>query len=91
MAVKGIAAIATVCAAALIGSIQVQAQMPCVTFPQPPNPEAELQFLLSHPGAVVCPSPRPDLAGQAWTLQQGAMQSAIDHQRLMCSMSGRVC
>jgi hypothetical protein len=77
--------------ATLIAPIQVQAQTPCVTFPQPPNPEAELQFLLSHPDARVCPSAHPDLAGQSWTLQNGMMQRQYDTQRLMCSMSGRVC
>jgi hypothetical protein len=77
--------------AALIGPIQVQGQTRCVMFPQNPNPEAELQFLLSHPDIPVCPSPHPDLAGQARALQEGATQRAIDTQRLMCSMSGRVC
>ena len=46
--------------ATLIAPIQVQAQTGCVRFPQPPNPEAELRYLLSHPGAVVCPSGRPN-------------------------------
>jgi tetratricopeptide (TPR) repeat protein len=32
-------------------------QTGCVRFPQPPNPEAELRYLLSRPGAVVCPPP----------------------------------
>ena len=39
--------------ATLIAPIQVQAQTGCVRFPQPPNPEAELRYLLSHPGARV--------------------------------------
>jgi hypothetical protein len=42
--------------ATLMAPIQVQAQQ-CVTFPQPPNAEAELRYLLSHPGVRVCPSP----------------------------------
>jgi hypothetical protein len=42
--------------ATLIAPIEVQAQTGCVRFPQPPNPEAELRYLLSHPGARVCPS-----------------------------------
>jgi hypothetical protein len=42
--------------ATLMAPIQVQAQQ-CVTFPQPPNAEAELPYLLSHPGVRVCPSP----------------------------------
>jgi hypothetical protein len=36
--------------ATLITPIQVQAQTNCVPFPQKPNPEAELRFLLSHTG-----------------------------------------
>ena len=48
--------------------IQAQAAMNCVTFPQKPNPEAELRYLLSHPGARVCPSPHPNLAGQTRSL-----------------------
>src|SRR5262249_40431071 len=52
--------------------IQVQAQQypvaNCVRFPQNANPEAEVQYLISHPGARVCPGPNPDLAGQARTL-----------------------
>jgi hypothetical protein len=37
-----------------------QAQTGCVTFPQNSNPEAEVRFLLSHPGARVCPGPTHD-------------------------------
>jgi hypothetical protein len=44
--------------ATLIAPIQVQAQQPCVTFPQNPNPEAELRYLLAHPNTPVCPSPQ---------------------------------
>jgi hypothetical protein len=77
--------------ATLVAPIQVQAQTGCVRFPQPPNPEAELRYLLSHPGAVVCPSPRPDPAATTRILQQGMTDSAIANQRLRCSMSGRVC
>jgi hypothetical protein len=40
--------------ATLMAPIPVQAQQ-CVTFPQPPNAEAELRYLLSHPGVRVCP------------------------------------
>jgi len=76
--------------ATLIAPIQVQAQTGCIRFPQPANPEAELRYLLSHPGARVCPS-NPDPAGQAGTLQRGMTESAIAHRRLLCSMSGRVC
>jgi hypothetical protein len=42
--------------ATLMVPIQVQARQ-CVTFQGPPNPEAELRYILSHPGVVVCPSP----------------------------------
>jgi hypothetical protein len=76
--------------ATLIAPIEVQAQTGCIRFPQPPNPEAELRYLLAHPGARVCPS-NPDPAGQANTLQRGMIDSAIANQRLRCSMSGRVC
>jgi hypothetical protein len=77
--------------ATLIAPIQVQAQTRCVTFPQKPNPEAELRYLLSHPGTRVCPSRNPDLVGQANTLRRGAIDSAYANARLRCSMSGRVC
>jgi hypothetical protein len=40
--------------ATLMAPIRAQAQQ-CVTFPQPPNAEAELRYLLSHPGVRVCP------------------------------------
>jgi hypothetical protein len=68
--------------ATLIAPIQVQAQTNCVRFPQKPNPEAELRYLLSHPGARVCASPNPNLAGQT-------TQRANDTIRLMNAMSGR--
>ena len=77
--------------ASLIVPIQVQAQTGCVRFPQPPNPEAELRYLLSHPGAVVCPSPQSDPAAKARVLQEGANAIADQNRRLRCSMSGRVC
>ena len=79
--------------ATLIAPIQVQAQQypGCVTFPQKPNPEAELRYLLSHPGAVVCPSGHPNPAGLTDTLRRGMTDSAIANSRLCCSMSGRVC
>ena len=75
--------------ATLIAPIQVQAQTNCVRFPQKPNPEAELRFLLSHPGARVCASPNPNLAGQTRTLQTISTQRANDTIRLMNAMSGR--
>ena len=42
--------------ATLMAPIQVQAQQ-CVTFPPNISAEAELNYLFSHPGAVICPSP----------------------------------
>ena len=75
--------------ATLVAPIQVQAQTGCVRFPQPPNPEAELRYLLSHPGARVCASPNPNLAGQTRTLQNISTQRANDTIRLMNAMSGR--
>jgi hypothetical protein len=45
--------------ATLMAPIQVQAQQ-CVTFRQPPNAEAELRYLLSHPGVRVCPAIQKD-------------------------------
>ena len=82
--------------ATLIAPIQVQAQQydpagNCVRFPQNPNPEAELQYLLSHPGTRVCPGLRPDLEAQRGAVEQGAVDIAIANARLRYSMSGRVC
>jgi hypothetical protein len=75
----------------LLAPITVQAQTGCVRFPNPPNAEAELRYLLSHPGTRVCPGPNPNLQGQANTVQQGATNIWAAKQRLICSMSGRVC
>jgi len=73
--------------ATLIAPVQVQAETPCVRFPQPPNPEAELRYLLFHPGAVVCASPNPDRAGQGSVLQQGTTDSAIVNRQLRLELS----
>ena len=75
--------------ATLIAPIQAQAQTNCVRFPQKPNPGAELQYSLSHPGARVCASPNPNLAGQTRTLQNISTQGANNTIRLMNAMSGR--
>ena len=69
--------------ATLIAPIQVQAQQydparNCVRFPQTPNPDAELRYLLSHPNIRVCPGPNPDPAGQARTVQRGLTQGATN-------------
>ena len=68
--------------ATLIAPIQVQAQQydpagNCVRFPQKPNPDAELRYLLAHPNTRVCPS-NTDLQGQADTLRAGSTQRTID-------------
>src|SRR5262245_34102053 len=75
--------------ATLIAPIQVQAQTGCVTFPQPPNPEAELRYLLSHPAARVCPSAdhHPYLARETFEMQRenlvrGATNSGWESPRL---------
>jgi len=79
--------------ATLIAPIQVQAQQydparNCVRFPQIPNPEAELQYLLSHPHTRVCPSPNPDLQGQADTLRAGSTQRTNDTIGQIRAMGG---
>jgi len=63
----------------------------CVPFTQNSDPEAEVRYLTSHPGARVCPGPNPDLAGQAGTVEKGMRDMAIANERLRCSMSGRIC
>ena len=75
--------------ATLMAPIQVQAQQNCVTFPQPPNPEAEMRFLLGNPGARVCPSANPNLAGQQGVLDQVSRDRVINTQRQIDAMSGR--
>ena len=77
--------------ATLFAPIQVQAQTGCVTFPQPSNPEAEVRYLMSHPGARVCPGPNHDVGPVRTSPDYGATDRWIATQRLMCSMSGRVC
>lgn len=77
--------------ATLFAPIQVQAQTTCVTFPPNSNPEAEVRYLISHPGARVCPGPNTNPGGLTTTLGNGMTRSANDTLRLMCSMSGRVC
>jgi hypothetical protein len=67
--------------ATLTAPIQVQAQQNCVTFPQPPNPEAELRYLLANPGARVCPSANPNLAGQQGVLDQISRDRVYNTQR----------
>jgi hypothetical protein len=77
--------------AALIAPIQAQAQTGCVRFPQPPNPEAELRYLLSHPGVRVCPGPNPDPAGQRAVLDQISRDRVNNTSRQICAMNGGRC
>ena len=74
--------------ATLMAPIQVQAQQNCVTFPEPPNPEAELRYLLAHPGIRVCPSANANLAGQQRVLDQISRDRVNNTQSLINSMSG---
>ena len=65
--------------ATLLAPIQLQAQQydaraNCVRFPEHPNPDAELRYLLAHPNVGVCPSANPDLAGQDETVRRGMNQ-----------------
>jgi len=69
--------------ATLIAPIQLQAQQydaraNCVRFPERPNPDAELRYMLAHPNVRVCPSENPNLAGQADTVQRG-MNNGYDN------------
>lgn len=69
--------------AVLLGPIQLQAQQydsanHCVRFPQIPNPEAELRYLLSNPNIPVCQGPHPDPSGQAETVRRG-MNAGYDN------------
>jgi hypothetical protein len=80
--------------ATLVAPIQVQAQQydpgrNCVRFPQKPDPEAEIRYLNSHPNTRVCPSPNPDLRGQADTLRAGSTQRANDTIGQMRAMGGQ--
>jgi hypothetical protein len=77
--------------ATLIASIQAQAQTGCVRFPQPPNPDAELRYLLSHPGARVCPGPNPNLAGQGRVLDQISSDRVYNTRTQICAMNGQRC
>ena len=81
--------------ATLIAPIQVQAQQydpaaNCVRFPQKPNPDAELQYLLSHPGTRVCPGPT-DPAGQRGVLEQISRDGVNNTRTQICAMNGRRC
>jgi hypothetical protein len=77
----------------LIAPIQAQAQTGCVRFaqPPPPNPEAELRYLLSHPAIRVCPGPNPDTAGQRRVLQQISRNVVNNTTTQICAMYGQRC
>jgi hypothetical protein len=82
--------------ATLIAPIQVQAQQydpasNCVRFPQIPNPEAELQYLLSHPHTRVCPAQNPDLSGQRRVLDQISTDRVNNTRTQICAMNGQRC
>jgi len=80
----------------LIAPIQVQAQQydpvrNCVRFPQRPNPEAEVRYLLSHPGIRVCPGLNPNPAGQAGVLDQISRDRVNNTRTQICAMKGQRC
>ena len=77
--------------ATLIAPIQVQAQTNCVRFPQKPNPEAELRYMLSHPSIRVCPGPNPNPAGQTDVLDQISRDGANNTRIQICAMNGQRC
>ena len=82
--------------ATLIAPIQVQAQQydpaaNCVRFPQLPNPEAELRYMLSHPSIRVCPGPNPNPAGQTDVLDQISRDGANNTRIQICAMNGQRC
>jgi hypothetical protein len=75
----------------LIAPIQAQAQTGCVRFPQPPNPETELRYLLSHPGTRVCPAPNPNPAGQRGVVDQISSDRVNNTRTQICAMNGQRC
>jgi hypothetical protein len=82
--------------AASIAPIQVQAQQydparNCVRFPQPPNPNAELQYMLAHPSIPVCPGPNPNLSGQREVLDQISRDRVNNTRTQICAMNGQRC
>jgi hypothetical protein len=80
--------------ATLLAPIQLQAQQydaraNCVRFPEHPNPDAELRYLLAHPNVRVCPSANPDLAGQNETVRRGMNQGYDNTMRQIDAMRPR--
>ena len=81
---------------AVIAPIQVQAQQydpdrNCVRFPQIPNPEAELRYMLSHPSIRVCPGPNPNPAVQTDVLDQISRDRVNNTRMQICAMNGQRC
>ena len=72
---------------ALIAPIQVEAQQ-CVTFPRPPNPEAEIRYLRSHPNTIVCPSETPNYQGQVRILYEISRNRVINTESQIRAWSG---
>ncbi len=70
---------------------QYDPAMNCVRFPQVPNPDAELRYMLSHPGVRVCPGSNPDQAGQARVLDQISRDRVSNTTTQICAMNGRRC
>jgi hypothetical protein len=75
----------------LMAPIEAHAQSGCVRFPDPPNPDAELRYLLSHPGVRVCPGATPNPAGQQAVIDQISRDRAINTSRQICAMNGGRC
>jgi hypothetical protein len=80
----------------LIAPIQARAQqydpaMNCVRFPDIPNPGAELQYLLSHPGVRVCPGENPNPSGQSGVLEQISRDRVSNTTAQICAMNGLRC
>jgi hypothetical protein len=75
--------------ATLLAPITVQAQTGCVRFPQRPNAEAELRFLLSHPGTRVCPAAQSTWdPGQSERFRQGLINSTNSTIGVIRAMNG---
>jgi len=82
--------------ATLIAPVQVQAQQydparNCVRFPQPPNPNAELQYMLAHPTIPVCPGPNSNPSGQREVLDKISSDRVRNTNTQICAMNGQRC
>jgi hypothetical protein len=54
--------------ATLLAPITVQAQSVCITFLAPHSLEAEVRYLISHPGVRICPTARGGMFPGAYLL-----------------------